>query len=739
MESTTKTRDVLAKLLASENLSIEYRNISTAFFDLKSRTIYLPILKIGSEDMYSLFTLHEVGHALFTPTVAWLELGKTKPPEYMYFLNVVEDARIERRIQRLYPGSRQDFVNGYKTIFNENTMFNVSKINDSTLIDRLNIYAKLGMLISIRFSDEEKLIVNELNAVESWEDTLNLVDKLYAQHKNNQQNAASNKTKIAARARPAAKDADKSPGDQSPGNSNSEEDAEDAEDANKSPGGQSPGDSNFEEDAEDANKSPGNSNSEEDAEDADKSSDDGNSGSKKGEEEPAKVEEINDAKLGETVDAIDKALNSYVDQSTAHDTSTLTLTQQFPLEDFIIPVDGMLKLIVKQEEALLTYPTFRPVPRDNTVLAKFVVKNKTNLNYMISRFESKKSASNYVRSKISKSGMIDCNKLHQYRISEDLFKRVTVLPNGKNHGLILIVDFSSSMAGPELRGVCAQLINIIMFCRRGKIKHEVYAFSNDKAYDDLKVLSAVSIKAWDSMEFSMYGGNMMSRFDRSIRLLELFNDRMSQANFEFMCVSLLRFTSNYHLKLFHLNTTPLNESLFLTRKIIQRFKNRTNAEIVNCVYLTDGDADSEAKTKRTLIVRDDAFTAPMRFEAKTSVTSIFTKLLKLTTNVNLINFRLLSTGADREFNRLANYTGSSTSQLRNAFKKNLALKFEHIMGFDEWYLIESNVLLVHDLEIPSTNHAGKDQLKKLNTSFLASSKKRAAQRTILSNFIDKIY
>ena len=43
---------------------------------------------------------------------------------------------------------------------------------------------------------------------------------------------------------------------------------------------------------------------------------------------------------------------------------------------------------------------------------------------------------------ISKTGVIDTNKMQSQRYNEDLFKRVTTIPGGKNHGLIMFVDFS---------------------------------------------------------------------------------------------------------------------------------------------------------------------------------------------------------------------------------------------------------------------------------------------------------
>ena len=43
---------------------------------------------------------------------------------------------------------------------------------------------------------------------------------------------------------------------------------------------------------------------------------------------------------------------------------------------------------------------------------------------------------------VSKTGVLDCSKLHTYKYSEDIFKKVTTLHEGKNHGLVFLLDWS---------------------------------------------------------------------------------------------------------------------------------------------------------------------------------------------------------------------------------------------------------------------------------------------------------
>ena len=64
-------KSYLAKLLATENISVEHRKVKTAFFDLKQRLLVVPIWKEMNKDILDLLLSHEIGHALFTPQQEW--------------------------------------------------------------------------------------------------------------------------------------------------------------------------------------------------------------------------------------------------------------------------------------------------------------------------------------------------------------------------------------------------------------------------------------------------------------------------------------------------------------------------------------------------------------------------------------------------------------------------------------------------------------------------------------------
>ena len=95
---TIKDKSTLVKLLAEEDLTVLYQKVPTASFNPETRQVTLPIWKDKSEDVADMMSLHEVGHALYTP-LDLLKKGEKKKVCHS-FLNVLEDVRIEKTFKK---------------------------------------------------------------------------------------------------------------------------------------------------------------------------------------------------------------------------------------------------------------------------------------------------------------------------------------------------------------------------------------------------------------------------------------------------------------------------------------------------------------------------------------------------------------------------------------------------------------------------------------------------------------
>ena len=199
--NVSKSKILLAKLLATENIIVRYKNgAKTASFDLKARVLEMPVWNGISGDLQDLLTIHEVGHALMTPAEGWKEAlesisrsayGKvtnvTKGAIHG-FLNVIEDARVDRLQKVRFPGSRRNYHKGYAEL-RERDFFGTKHrdIDSYPFIDRANIYFKGGFDLGITFSEEEKELLKKIEKTESFSDVVAVTEEVFkwAMHKRN--------------------------------------------------------------------------------------------------------------------------------------------------------------------------------------------------------------------------------------------------------------------------------------------------------------------------------------------------------------------------------------------------------------------------------------------------------------------------------------------------------------------------------------------------------------------------
>ena len=166
-----EVKGTLAKLLATENLTVEHRKVSTAYFDVEKRILCLPIWKTASNTVYDLLVGHEVGHALYTPNKGLDGINKA-------FVNVLEDVRIEKMMKETYPGLRKSFFQGYTELWQDDFFgVNEEDITKLPFIDRINLFYKGNP--EIEFTDEEQVYVDRAANTKTFEDVLKLAEDLY--------------------------------------------------------------------------------------------------------------------------------------------------------------------------------------------------------------------------------------------------------------------------------------------------------------------------------------------------------------------------------------------------------------------------------------------------------------------------------------------------------------------------------------------------------------------------------
>jgi hypothetical protein len=176
---TNQSQDILAKLLATENVTVVRKNVATASFDIKNRVLTLPQWKKLTTEIEEMLILHEVGHALYT-TEAGYGIVYTEKRHLRGYSNIIEDVRIEKKMKDRYPGSRKTFNAGY-TQLNERDFFGVADrdLSELLLIDKINLYYKAGYACGVTFTAEEYAFVQKADKCITEEDVIELAEEIY--------------------------------------------------------------------------------------------------------------------------------------------------------------------------------------------------------------------------------------------------------------------------------------------------------------------------------------------------------------------------------------------------------------------------------------------------------------------------------------------------------------------------------------------------------------------------------
>ena len=707
--------DKLAKLLASENITVQHSNASTAYFDTDKRLLMLPMWKNMSKTLYHMLTLHEVGHALYTDPVAW-KAAILDTPKIKDILNVLEDARIERLVKDKYPGSRYDFRVGYKQLFDQN-FFGLAdkKVSALSLGDRINVHYKLGDHIAVPFSEVEQSIIAEIDALSTFNDVVTLAKRLLDNASKDDKAQASDQGKQA-----------------SPSGEGEEASQADGEGAGK---GEEASQSGEGEEAQQAGEGEG--------EEASQTGE-GKQASQSGEGEEAQQAGGEEASQSDTngglgnfdITTADNLTNNIadkmVDTAPTLATNYITLDTKIPLEEYIISYDRIL--------ANFAHPY---VCDGVSGYSSFTKKNEQMVTLLASEFERKKAADTYSRTQEAKTGSLNFAKLHAYKLTTDLFRRNAITPSGKSHGLVMFVDFSASMTD-NMKGTLEQLMGLVMFCRRVNIPHTVYGFKNYTGKD--------YAERSDRLNLNRVGRGPMLTPSADMCLIELFSHRMTKTQFRDMTNILydqLVSRVSYRHPVFQMSHTPLNSTALLAKPILAAFKASTQVQSLSAVFLTDGEVSGDyvmSGAQNNMIIQNPITKKNKKhvYRSGPSLTNTLIDMLR-DDGYNTISYRIGSV-RDLKYVMARNNSWSYVSgvKLIDVTKVTSSLKRGYAMlddfnGFNQYYFLKSDKreLELDDDEFVFTvaPNATKAQITK---SFIAAAQARTNIRPILTSFIDNI-
>ena len=725
----------LAKLLATEDIVVEHKYCETAQFNVQTRVLTLPMWEKASNYVYDMLVGHEVGHALFTPNV---DPPKDVPHQFM---NVCEDARIEKLMKRKYLGIAKSFFRGYSEMHEED-FFEIDgkDISNFNLADRANLYFKIGSFTDIPFSAPEKEIISLIYNAETFTETIAAAKALYnfcqqeTQQKEQEQISPATEGIQSELFKQPTPDSDSDTGDSDTDSTG------------------------------DIDSSLPNSNSDAPVEsgigDTDSDTRSRNSNA------PIEPEvQTADSLMGKLKDLTDNATseNVYVE------------IPQVNLESVIVPnkriheicdnhfIDASLKYDAASKERGAVPEDLKYLYPDTTFehpdseYAKFKKDAQKEVSYLVKEFECRKSASAYARAATSRTGILDTRNLHTYKFNEDLFKKVTILPDGKNHGLIFILDWSGSM-GEVLLDTIKQLYNLIWFCKKVSIPFDVYAFTNEYPHHAMEEDRHGNYVR--SLAYTAKSG--LAAVGEHFSLMNFFSSDVKAKDLDNQLLNIWRIAyahRGYGSRLYdiplgmHLSGTPLNEAMVCLHEIIPQFKNKNGVEKVQCVVLTDGEAHPLCYHREVhrpwedepyMGVNQLGYDSYLR-NRKTGNTYnfnghwyTFTRVLLRDLkdsfpDTNFIGIRILANRDAGSFIRTYSSDYEETEKLTKSWKKNKSFSLR-CAGYDTYFGL-SSAALDNDTDFEVKEDATKAQIR---SAFKKSLNSKKMNKKILGEFVELV-
>tara|TARA_B110000467_G_scaffold123314_1_gene115123 strand:+ start:2220 stop:4466 length:2247 start_codon:yes stop_codon:yes gene_type:complete len=734
----TESKNSLARLMATENLQIEHAKVATASFDVKNRVLRLPLWKDMNNETYDGLIGHEVGHALYTSYEDWGSFVEDFP-DLKDYANIIEDARIEKKMKIKYPGMKKTFFSMYDTLRKQDFFGTQGRDLESFgFADRLNIHFKLGVRAEVPFSDEEVLFKNRVAAAETFEDVAALAKELGEFAK--KEAAETNQDDIEMIPQNIEDDDD---GDyeyiEVPVSSQpSEKKDDDSEEKEEKKTGMSvksaePEDDDSEEDDEEDETESPNAGGEENLE------------SFQNELTPTP----------ETVKNFEDAM-----ENLANPDAKEPVYLDLPKTNYKNAIVGWKENLKDLSEHWTNTEHFANY-YEPEIQAREKVRNETDfrvwkkdtnqiVNYMVKEFEMKQAATAHRRTAVGRSGVLDMNKLHQYKTDEDIFKRVTSVKDGRNHALMMFVDWSGSMSG-KMKATMKQTLTLVMFAKKVGIPFRVYSFSNSS-----QLCEKLGYK--DSPFYSRNQNPTQHLAMDNLGMNEYFNEKMSAKDFNkqlqnmfFLGKSLdyngLRVPVNHGM-----SSTPLNECIVASYDMISDFKKETGKEKINAIFLTDGGSDCNTtyyadqnaessflghSSREYMILRDTKTKQSMNgLGTRGGLTQSLLENLRNRCKINVIGFHI----TDR---RTINQTISwglgydEGAKMKTFVNKNGYAPMKQT-GYNTYFLINDKALdkeAEFDSLETARDNSGNVQKGQLRTQFKKFTSARKVNKMMLNEFV----
>ena len=556
-------KESLAKLLAQEDLIVEHRKVDTAQFNVETRVLTLPMWEHNSNLVIDMLIAHEVGHALYTPN-RWDFVNEVP----LSFVNVTEDVRIEKLMKRRYEGLPKTFFGGYNVLAEED-FFQVEDVNWDVLniADKVNLHYKIGNFIDVPFNSDEAVFRDDALHLETFEDAIELAKRMHAyaqaqvEEKKQQQEEEVPAMEV--------------PFEGSPDLGGDEYPLEDLS----------------------TGKTPQEPTEEGEGVEAEKAEPESVSGKEAGRgngpsDAQYSADEVQTADtLAEAIEDLARnnpSTREYVYVELPEKVSSKTFISNQEVSDYIEQFYASKENVSSDPDEFVDDYDYRMAQYTTNVLREadkeynqYKKEAQKEVSYLVKEFEMKKAADGYARQTISRTGVLNTGLLHTYKYNDDIFRKITTIPDAKSHGLIFNIDWSGSMSN-ALAATIKQVLSLVSFCRKVGIAYDVYSFT-----DAYETSDRYAYKEDPSCKNKV--------ICRNFNMVNLLTSKSNNRTHAKQAKNLYRIAASFANRSggvphkMGLGGTPLDESMIAMNEIIPAFKKKTGVQKVHVVNLTDGE------------------------------------------------------------------------------------------------------------------------------------------------------
>jgi hypothetical protein len=621
--------------------------IGTAWFNVVTRVLTLPNWPFSNVNTLDLLIGHEIGHALYTDSTFIEKQVERREQKHKdgkrihTYWNVVEDSRIERKIRDAYPGMKAVFYHGYGDFAKNGPILQVSdrkhvmlrktrvKVGSLPFIDRINLHYKIGAFVDVPFTPAEAAWLPRIDRCYSTENAWELAVALYEYAREQAREQASQpsdgkgekseksdkKSKDGGKGESEKSDkkskddkAEKSKDKKSKSKDGDEDEQDTNENGDESDGEESNGGGDSSDDSDDAGSGGEGSEEGDDDSDSDGDGDEGDDsgargsasgdsddeggdsddeGDEEGDGEPSGQPASNrrgdgdnaEPEESQTDKAIREGLQQLVEEQ-ARVANSIKHVLLAPLSaDTVKRHTVTIDTWMKENASTLVNHELDLVIAEQQWNSKFLGTAK----HMAAEFLRRRTAKNLQHARVGRTGRLDVNRLHSYKFADDLFKRVTIVPNGQSHGIVMLIDGSSSMS-TVFPDVLDQVLLFGLFTFTAGIPFEAYMFTDEHVPDT----NAIPVE------------NNSVTMPTNCAVLQLMNTATNRRGFRQQMRFVLALQSVYRpivtgmdkrrvpVTKAGLGNTPLYGGMMLMERHVERMKRILRLDKVMGVVISDG-------------------------------------------------------------------------------------------------------------------------------------------------------